>query len=83
VAVEHFTSKELVVFRLHDSSGTPEKVADFASKRGLTWTLAINRPGDGFGATFDRYGVRAISSAAVIDRHGKLVYLGIFFAVLW
>jgi|GEM_PF-2379761 len=77
-AAEHFTSKGLVLIGLHDSSGTPEAVADFATKRGLTWPLAIDRDGEGFGATFKAYGVRSIPRAAVIDRQGKLAFLGQF-----
>jgi thiol-disulfide isomerase/thioredoxin len=81
-AAGHFAGKGLVIIGLHDSSGTPEKVTEFARKRGLSWTLAIDRPGEGFGATFAAYGVRAIPSAAVLDRQGKLAYLGDFRAAL-
>jgi RNA polymerase sigma factor (sigma-70 family) len=77
-AVEHFSAKGLVIVGLHDSSGEPERVAEFASKRGLTWLLAIDRPGEGFGTTFTAYGVRAIPSAVVIDRQGQIAFLGDF-----
>ncbi len=39
-AAEHFAGQGLVIVGLHDSSGTPAKVAEFAKKRGLTWALA-------------------------------------------
>ncbi len=77
-AVEHFAGKGLVLVSLHDSSGTVEQVAAFARKRDVTWPIAIDRPGEGFGATFAAYGVRAIPRAAVIDRHGRLAFLGEF-----
>jgi RNA polymerase sigma factor (sigma-70 family) len=77
-AADHFAAKGLVLIGLHDSSGTPEKVAEFAARRDLTWTLAIDRPGDGFGATFTAYGVRSIPTAAVLDRQGRLAFLGDF-----
>lgn len=76
-AARFFAGKDLILVGLHDSSGTPEAVAEFASKRGLAWPLAIDRPGgDGFGATFDAYGVRSIPAVAVIDRRGRLAFLG-------
>jgi len=62
-AAGHFTSKGLVIIGLHDSSGKPEQVAAFASKRDLMWPLATDRPGGGFGATFEAYGVRMIPGA--------------------
>ncbi len=77
-AAAHFTSKGLIIIGLHDSSGTLKEVADFASKRNLSWPLAIDKSGDGFGATFEAYGVRSIPSAAVINRQGKLAFLGTF-----
>lgn len=76
-AARFFAGKDLVLVGLHDSSGTSEAVAEFASKRGLTWPLAIDRPGgDGFGPTFDAFGVRSVPTAAVIDRQGRLAHLG-------
>ncbi len=77
-AAEHFATKGLVLIGLHDSSGKPGNVLDFASKRGLTWPLAIDRPGEGFGATFAAYGVRSIPHAAVLDRQGRLAFIGRF-----
>ena len=80
-AVEHFTGTDLVVIGLHDSSGTVEQLAEFAAKRGLSYPLAIDRASKEsgwFGATFAAYGVRGIPSAAVLDRQGKVVFVGPF-----
>ena len=47
----------------------------------LEYVLAIDRePTESgwFGATMQAYGVQGIPAAAVIDRAGKLVYLGQF-----
>ena len=82
-AAAHFAgrAKELVMIGLHESGATVGEVAEFARKRGLTYRLAIDRPAgeDGwFGATFKDYGVRAIPAAAVIDREGKIAFVGRF-----
>ena len=80
---DHFASrsKDFVLVGLHNSGDTVEQVAEFARKRGLTYQLAVDRPTDAdgwFGATFKDYGVRAIPGAAVIDRQGKVVFVGRF-----
>jgi len=80
-AVAHFAGTSLIIIGLHDSSGTVKELAEFAAKRGLNYPLAIDRAPNGegwFGATFAAYGVRAIPTAAVLDRQGKLVFLGEF-----
>ena len=82
-AADHFAarSKDFVLIGLHDSGGTAEQVAEFARKRGLTFRLAVDRPADEdgwFGATFKDYGVRGIPAAAVIDRQGKVAFVGRF-----
>ena len=82
-AVDHFAArnKDFVLIGLHDSGGTVEEVAAFARKRGLTYRLAIDRPASEegwFGATSQAYGVRAIPGAAVIDRQGKVAFVGRF-----
>ena len=66
---------------LHDSGGTLKEVAEFAAKREMKYPLAIDHPAkeEGwFGATFAAYGVRGIPAAAVIDRAGKVVFVGRF-----
>jgi RNA polymerase sigma factor (sigma-70 family) len=80
---DHFAarSKDFALIGLHDGGSTVERVAEFARKRGLTYPLAVDRPAveDGwFGATFKDYGVRGIPGAAVIDRQGKVVFVGRF-----
>jgi RNA polymerase sigma factor (sigma-70 family) len=82
-AVDHFAgkTKDLVVIGLHESGFAVEKVAEFARKRGLNFALAIDRPEteEGwFGASFKAYGVHAIPSAAVIDRQGRVAFVGRF-----
>jgi protocatechuate 3,4-dioxygenase beta subunit/thiol-disulfide isomerase/thioredoxin len=82
-AADHFAEKrqDLVVIGVHESGASAEQVAEFARKRGLTYRLAVDRPAgeDGwFGATFKDYGVRAIPAAAVIDREGKVAFVGRF-----
>jgi peroxiredoxin len=72
-------SKDVVLIGMHVSGNRVEAVAEFARKRGLTYPLAIDRPENGtawFGATFRAYDVRTIPSAALIDRQGKIVFLG-------
>ena len=80
---DHFAGKgdQLVLIGLHESGGTVNQVAKFAGNHLLTYRLAIDRPAgeDGwFGAAFKAYGVRAIPSAAVIDRQGRIVFVGRF-----
>jgi thiol-disulfide isomerase/thioredoxin len=73
--------KDLVIIGLHESSATADEVAGFARRRGLTYRLAVDRSADEegwFGATFKEYGVRTIPAAAVIDRQGKVAFVGPF-----
>lgn len=80
-AVEHFADTDLIIIGLHDSGGTVTDVTDFAKKRSLTYPLAIDHPAKEpgwFGATFAAYGVRGIPGSAVIDRAGKVVFVGRF-----
>jgi thiol-disulfide isomerase/thioredoxin len=80
-AAERFAGTDLMIIGLHESRGTVEEVAEFAAKRGMTYPLAIDRPAKEsgwFGATFAAYGVRGIPSAAVLDREGKVVFIGEF-----
>ncbi|HEX4609006.1 MAG TPA: TlpA disulfide reductase family protein, partial [Urbifossiella sp.] len=80
-AAEKHGKTGLVVVGLHDSSGKAEEVAAVAREHKLTYPLAVDRAGgegDGFGTTFRAYGVRAVPGAAVIDRAGRVVYVGRF-----
>jgi peroxiredoxin len=70
-----------VLIGLHESGTTVDQVAKFATKHAITYCLAIDRPADEdgwFGAAFKAYGVRAIPGAAVIDRQGRVVFVGQF-----
>jgi RNA polymerase sigma factor (sigma-70 family) len=73
--------KDLVIIGLHEGGAGAEEVADFARKRGLNYRLAVDRPADEdgwFGATFRAYGIRGIPAAAVIDRKGRVAFVGRF-----
>ncbi len=77
-AARRNADKGLVVIGLHGSGENVEAVAEFAQKRGLTYPLAIDRGGPRgfFGKTFAAYGVRGIPHTAIIDRQGRIAYLG-------
>jgi peroxiredoxin len=80
-AAKHLTADDFLLIGLHDADGTVAEVAAFARDRDLRYQLAIDRPPteEGwFGATTQAFGVRGIPQAAVIDREGKVVYLGEF-----
>jgi peroxiredoxin len=82
-AAAHFagTGDQLVLIGLHESGTTVDQVTKFATRQSLTYRLAIDRPAEEegwFGAAFKAYGVRAIPSAAVIDRQGRVVFVGRF-----
>jgi hypothetical protein len=70
---------------MHECGAPADPVAEFARKRGLTYRLALDRPAgeEGwFGAMSKDYGVRAIPAAAVIDRQGKIAFVGRFHEAL-
>lgn len=70
---------DLRIVGWHDSSGDVPGVAQFAAERGLPYLLAIDREADEpgwFGALFKAFGVRGIPHAAILDREGKLLFLG-------
>ena len=76
-------SKDFILIGLHNSGPTVGEAAMFARKQGLTYRLAIDHPTDedGWpGATFQSYGIHshAVPAAAVIDRRGKVAFVGPF-----
>lgn len=74
-----YTNTDLRIVGWHDSSGDVPGVAQFAAERGLPYLLAIDREADEpgwFGALFKVFGVRGIPQAAILDREGKLLFLG-------
>ncbi|QEH31564.1 ECF RNA polymerase sigma factor SigE [Aquisphaera giovannonii] len=82
-AADHFADRpdDLLVIGVHESGVAEGEVAEFARKRGLSFTMALDRPAaeaGWFGATFKDYGLRAIPAAAVLDRRGKVAYVGRF-----
>jgi peroxiredoxin/protocatechuate 3,4-dioxygenase beta subunit len=84
-AVEHFAGTDLVIIGLHDSGGKVKDVAAFAARHELRFPLAIDRSDDGssgFGSTFVAYGVHSIPTAAVLDRKGRLAFVGRFLEAL-
>jgi peroxiredoxin len=69
------------VIGLLEASAKADAVANFAREKGLTYPLAIDRTdaGDGyFGTTFRASGVRGIPAAAVLDREGRVAFVGRF-----
>jgi beta-lactamase regulating signal transducer with metallopeptidase domain/thiol-disulfide isomerase/thioredoxin/protocatechuate 3,4-dioxygenase beta subunit len=78
-AAEQLAAKGVVVIGLHAAGSTPAELRKFAQEHHLTYPLAIDAP-DGqnlsFGKTFREYTVVGIPSVAVIDRSGRVAYLG-------
>ncbi len=84
-AADRFAARgqDFALIGIHNSGPTADAGAGFARKQGLTYRLAIDRPAaeEGWvGATFQSYGVRpnALPAAAVIDRQGKVAFVGPF-----
>jgi peroxiredoxin len=80
-AADQLKARGAIVIGLHDSGATPEKLREFAKQHKLTFPLAIDAPDEQkvtFGKTFRTYGVQGIPSVAVLDRNGKIAYLGNF-----
>ena len=80
-AAKHFEKSDLLVIGLHDASGKEAEVVEFASKKGLTFPIAIDNidpKSKTFGATFAKFGIHGIPSAVVIDKAGKVAYIGEF-----
>ena len=78
---KELSGKDFVLVGLHNSGHEVAEVADFAKQRGLTYVLAIDQPATGapsFGATFTAYGIRGIPNCAVLDRAGKVAFIGRF-----
>ncbi|HNX91451.1 MAG TPA: TlpA disulfide reductase family protein [Candidatus Omnitrophota bacterium] len=51
---------------------SPEKVAEFAKKRGITYPVVLDRNGD----VATTYGVRGIPTVVAIGKSGKILYSG-------
>jgi peroxiredoxin len=77
-AAKRNAKRDFKLIGLFDAGETVEAVTEIARKRGLTYPIAIDRTGpkDFFGATFAAYGIRGIPQAAVIDRDGRVAFLG-------
>jgi thiol-disulfide isomerase/thioredoxin len=78
---KEFAGQDFVLVGLHYAGYGAAEVAEFAQKRGLTYPLAIDLPAadsPAFGATFQAYGVRGIPNCAVLDRAGKVAFVGRF-----
>jgi peroxiredoxin len=76
---KQYAKTDLQIVGWHDSSGDANGVAKFARQHGLPYTLAIDHEADEqgwFGALFKSFGVRAIPQVALLDRQGKVVYVG-------
>jgi thiol-disulfide isomerase/thioredoxin len=78
-AADQFNAKGAVVIGLHDSSATLEQLQAFAKQRKLTYPLAIDTTDEqksSPGKTFRAYRVQGVPAVAVIDREGRVAYLG-------
>lgn len=78
LAKQHEQS-ELVIIGWHESRADAESLTEFARTHGLPYALAIDREADEpgwFGALFKSFGVRGVPQAALIDRDGRIVFVG-------
>jgi thiol-disulfide isomerase/thioredoxin len=77
-AAEQFMPKGAVVIGLHGAGVTAKQLREFAGGKKLGYPLAIDADdaGASFGRTFRQYGILGIPTVAVIDRDGKVAYLG-------
>jgi thiol-disulfide isomerase/thioredoxin len=77
-AVQEFEGQPVLVVGLHAAGSKPDEIMAFADQREIAYAMAIDKADTdrGFGATADAFGVQGIPQTAVIDRDGKLVYLG-------
>jgi thiol-disulfide isomerase/thioredoxin/protocatechuate 3,4-dioxygenase beta subunit len=77
-AADEFTPKGAVVIGLHGSGVTPKQLREFAQGKKLTYPMAIDADDAGlsFGKTFRQYGIQGIPTVAIVDREGKVAYLG-------
>jgi thiol-disulfide isomerase/thioredoxin len=77
-AAKHFANSDLAIVGCHDSSGTVDSLTAFATRKGLSYPLAIDSQGPGFGAAFAAYDVNGIPTAIVVDRKGHVAFRGRF-----
>ena len=80
-AAQHFTGSDVVILGIHDSGGDVDRVAKFAEQRDLIYPLAIDKPAPNdrsFGATSAAFGICGIPTSVVIDRTGRIAYIGTF-----
>lgn len=76
---KQYEQSDLVIIGWHESRADVESLTEFARAHGLPYALAIDRAADEpgwFGALFKSFGVRGIPQAALIDRDGRIVFVG-------
>jgi thiol-disulfide isomerase/thioredoxin len=76
---KQYENSDLVIIGWHESRADVQGLTEFARTHGLTYALAIDRAADEpgwFGALFKSIGVRGIPQAALIDREGRIVFVG-------
>ncbi|HWB13912.1 MAG TPA: M56 family metallopeptidase [Pirellulales bacterium] len=74
-----YAKTDLRIVGWHESRGDVEGLAQFARKHTLPYVLAIDQEADEagwFGAAFKSFGVRGIPQSALLDREGRIVFLG-------
>ena len=80
-AAKHWADTDVAIVTVHDDNFTPEQVSQFAAENKLDFPIAVDNKATEkgwWGATTQAYGIRGIPEAIVIDRDGKLQYLGDF-----
>ena len=76
---KQYENSDLVIIGWHESRADVQGLTEFARMHGLTYALAIDRAADEpgwFGALFKSFGVRGVPQAALIDREGRIVFVG-------
>lgn len=76
---KQYEQSDLVIIGWHESRADAESLTEFARTHGLPYALAIDREADEpgwFGALFKSFGVRGVPQAALIDRDGRIVFVG-------
>lgn len=75
-AADEMDPDQIMLVGLHAAGIDRETLKEFTTERGINYPVAIDSDDEGFGTSFEAFGVRGIPQTAVIDRSGKLVYLG-------
>ncbi|HEV3298232.1 MAG TPA: M56 family metallopeptidase [Planctomycetaceae bacterium] len=78
-AAKVFPKDQVCVVGVYDAGDTDENLKKLVDKKKLTFSIAIDKPGprkNGLGKTAQAFGIDAVPTTAVIDREGKIAYIG-------